>query len=138
MRIHVIPRTCPFHSIIWHFDDGAADDDDTRESNEKTTTKRGDDGENDDDGDSDGDGDDSIGQQRGRAPSNCVRYRTESIFSQQQHIYSSDKYSKLLSFGTIYSDSQNMHNWVVWASNLNRNIHIHVECVLYVCYFIYS
>lgn len=59
--------------------------------------------ENDDDGsgDEDGDGDDSNIGQRGRAPpSNSVGYR-EHILS-TQHIYSSDKYSKLLSFGTIF------------------------------------
>lgn len=86
--------------------------------------------ENDDDGsgDGDGDGDDSNIGQRGRAPpSNSVGYR-ESIFSQHNTFIQAINIRNCCHLER-YSDSRNMHNWVEWASNLNRDI-IHAEYVL--------
>lgn len=118
-----VPQRCPFHSIIWHFD--GTDEDDNRND--------GDDGENDD-----GDGSGKMVKamvmlMAMTASGNAGEHHqtaldTESIFSQHNTFIQAINIRNCCHLER-YSDSRNMHNWVVWASNLNRDI-IHAEYVL--------
>lgn len=117
-----VPQACPFHSIIWHF--GGADDDDNRN-----------------------DGDDgekmtmmavamaiemvmAMTATSGNAGEHHhqTALDTESIFSQHNTFIQAINIRNCCHLER-YSDSRNMHNWVEWASNLNRDI-IHAEYVL--------